>query len=76
MKETNNKIEAAIAQWQASQQGQTSGYEYEMSFLQFWQQLGLEVFQQSVGELPKRRHEKKTTNPFGSDYSSKGSCPS
>jgi len=62
-------IQAEIAQWQISQQGQTSGYDYEMSFIQLWQRLGKEVYQQSVGELPKRPHEKKTPNPSG-DYSS------
>ena len=51
-----------IAQWKQSQEGQTSGYEYERSFIELWQRLGKEMFQESVGELPKRPHEKKTSN--------------
>ena len=67
------KIEAEIAQWQASQKGQTSGYEYEMSFITLWQRLGKDVFQQSVGVLPKRPHEKKTSNQTGPDHNTKES---
>jgi hypothetical protein len=63
-----SEIEAEISQWKASQKGQTSGYEYEMSFITLWQRLGKHVFQQSVGTLPKRAHEKKTSNQTGRNY--------
>jgi len=70
MENINLKIQTEISQWMASQKGQTSGYEYEMSFIKLWQRLGREVFQQSVGELPARPHEKKTSNPYGNHHCS------
>ncbi len=36
--------------WVASQEGQTSAYEYERSFDVFVQQMGQELLQQLVGE--------------------------
>jgi hypothetical protein len=57
-----------INQWKESQKGQTSGYEYERSFIELWQRLGKEVFQENVGELPKRAHEKKTSDPIRRHY--------
>ena len=56
-----------VTQWEQSQKGQTSGREYEHSFLEMWQELGQAVFQQSVGELPKNKNEKKTADPTGKD---------
>ena len=44
--------------WVASQEGQTSAYEYERSFDEFMQQMGRELLQQSVGEEPQERKKK------------------
>lgn len=47
--------------WTKSQEGQTSGYEYEKSFDKMMVELGQLLLQSSVGELPK--NEKKTEDP-------------
>lgn len=44
--------------WVASQEGQSSAYEYERSFDEFMQQMGRELLQQSVGEELKARKKK------------------
>ena len=44
--------------WVASQEGQSSAYEYERSFDEFMQQMGRELLQQSVGEEAHRRKKK------------------
>lgn len=46
--------------WAASQEGQTSGYEYERSFDEFMQQMGRELLQHSVGEEKSARKKKST----------------
>lgn len=56
------EIEQAIAQWKESQQGQTSGYEYERSFVEMWQQMGTKTLQNTVGKIPGSRNQKKTSN--------------
>lgn len=50
-----------IEAWEQSQQGQKSGYEYERSFDEMSQKLMKEIFQQSVGQIPDSRHEKKSS---------------
>ena len=74
MKDITSKIELALSQWKESQKGQTSGYEYESSFVQLWRQLGQEVFQQSLGVLPKRPQEKKTSIPLRLNQCAQASC--
>ena len=59
------EIEQAVAQWKESQQGQTSGYEYERSFVELWQQMGNKIFQNAVGKIPGSRNQKKTSNKSG-----------
>ena len=46
--------------WVASQEGQTSAYEYERSFDAFMQQMGRELLQQSVGQESDGRKKKST----------------
>ena len=46
--------------WVVSQEGQTSGYEYERSFDVFMQQMGRELLQHSVGEEKSARKKKST----------------
>lgn len=48
-----------IQNWVDSQTGQTSAYEYEKSFDEMWQQLGAQVLQRSLGELPRNKNKKK-----------------
>ena len=61
------EIVQEIKDWQESQKHQTSGYEYEKSFVDLWEQLGKKVLQASLGNLPKRNHEKKTSDSLWSD---------
>ena len=58
------ELEQAIAEWKRSQQGQTSGYEYERSFVEMWQKMGSKIFQNAMGKIPGSRNEKKTSNQF------------
>jgi hypothetical protein len=51
--------------WETSPERQKSGYMYEKSFTEMWMTLGQEVFQQSMGELPKDKNRKKNFKPIG-----------
>lgn len=63
-------FEQSLAQWETSQQSQTSGYEYERSFVAMWQNLGNKILQHSVGKLPGSRNKKKTSNKSGKNKGS------
>jgi hypothetical protein len=65
------ELEQAVAKWKESQQEQTSGYEYERSFVEMWQKMGSKIFQNSIGSSPASRNQKKTSNQFGKDRSAK-----
>ena len=67
------EFERMVVQWETSQQGQTSGYEYERSFVEMWQKLGSKILQNSVGKLPESRNQKKTSNKSGKNKNSKKS---
>lgn len=62
IEQLNSRFAEQYQQWEKSQQGQDSGYDYEKSFVEMWQQLGQQVFQQSMGALKKSRNTKKTSN--------------
>ena len=47
--------------WQKDQVGQTSGYDYEKTFVEMMREFSQIAFQQSFGELPASRNEKKTS---------------
>jgi len=49
--------------WYASQQGQTSGYEYEKSYVDMMSEVGQEVLRASLGEVPKDKNRKKNFKP-------------
>jgi len=51
--------------WENNPERQRSGYQYEKSFTEMWQTLGREVFQRSIGEVPKDKNSKKNSRPFG-----------
>jgi hypothetical protein len=51
--------------WENSTERQRSGYLYEKTFTEMWQTLGREVFQRSMGELPKDKNGKKNSRRFG-----------
>jgi hypothetical protein len=51
-----------IDQWIASQENQTDGFEYERSYVEALQKIGTEVFQLSLGNIPKSKNQKKTPN--------------
>jgi hypothetical protein len=59
-KQLSELIMKKINEWKSSQQSQTDGYEYEHSFDIMMQSIGKEILQESVGEIPKNRKEKKT----------------
>ncbi len=59
IEQLNSKFAEQYRQWEKSQQGQVSGYEYEKSFVEMWQKLGQHVFEQSMGAIKKSRNTKK-----------------
>jgi len=65
------KIHAAIKKWKESQKNQTDGYEYERTFNEMIHYVGREILQESMGEIPKSRKEKKTTDQLWGNNSSK-----
>jgi hypothetical protein len=48
---------AKLAEWESKPK--TDGYEYEKSFIEVMRGLNEELFQLSVGEVPKDRNAKK-----------------
>lgn len=56
-------IKEKISQWEHNPQRMESGYEYEKTFVEMWQSLGRDVFQESVGPLAKSRNSKKNSRP-------------
>lgn len=61
METLTEKVMKTYFQWKTAQQQQTSGYDYEKSFVEMWQTLGKEVFQESIGEIPKDKNKKNFT---------------
>ena len=47
-------------QWEAKPK--TDGYTYEQEFVELMQELNQDLFQLSLGELPKDRNAKKSTD--------------
>lgn len=45
--------------WSKSQSGQTDGYEYEKSFVEFMRRVSQETLQLSLGEIPGSKNKKK-----------------
>ena len=54
-------IAKKIEQWENSKERMESGYSYEKTFVEMWQSLGQQVMQESVGEIPKSRNNKKNS---------------
>lgn len=54
-----DQLHAELEAWHAQQQNQHDGYDYEKSFVELWHRLGQEVLQESMGQLPKSRNQKK-----------------
>ena len=57
--ELYDQLIAEIEAWHTSQHDQQDGYEYERSFVELWRKLGQQVLQESMGEVPKSRNQKK-----------------
>lgn len=57
--ELYEKLKERLELWYNSQEDQTDGYEYERSFVELWRRLGQEVLQESMGDLPRSRNQKK-----------------
>jgi hypothetical protein len=58
-------VKTEVANWFASQQGQTNGYEYEKTFVECWRSVGQKVFQECMGKIPGSKNEKKTKEQSG-----------
>lgn len=60
-----------LSEWESKPK--TDGYEYEKSFSEVMQGLSAELFQLSVGALPKDRNLKKSPDTIRSDRGSQRS---
>lgn len=58
-KELSALIMSKIKGWQTSQEGQTSGYDYEKSLSQMVKGIGVDIMQSSLGVIPSNRKLKK-----------------
>lgn len=61
--ELTELIRSKIRQWKQSQEGITDGYDYEASLVKMVDEIGKEIFQESIGPLPKDRKRKKNSSP-------------
>jgi hypothetical protein len=61
-KSLSDLIDQKINEWKKSQENQTDGYEYERSFSEMMQNIGKQILQDSVGEIPENKNLKKTLN--------------
>ena len=52
-------VKKEVSLWFKSQEGQTSAYDYEKTFVECWQSIGQKVFQESMGLIPKTKNGKK-----------------
>lgn len=57
--QAKEKFEKHLRTWSESQEGQTEGYEYEKSFVEFMRQVSQETFQLSLGVIPESKNKKK-----------------
>ncbi len=57
--ELYDHLQAELEAWHQSQHDQQDGYDYERSFVELWRKLGQDVLQESMGQLPKSRNQKK-----------------
>ena len=65
MEDILKKMEQYYHQWEQNPQRENSGYEYEKTFTEMWQKLGKEIFQQSIGKIPRDRNRKKNSKHTG-----------
>jgi len=59
--ELTELIRYKIRQWKENQKGKTDGYDYEASLVQMVDEIGREIFQESIGPLPSDRKRKKNS---------------
>jgi hypothetical protein len=52
-------FESYYSQWETSPERMQSGYDYERTFVEMMQKVQQEVFQRSVGSVPKNKNSKK-----------------
>lgn len=65
MEDILKKMQQHYQHWQQNPKRQSSGYEYEKTFTEMWQNLGKEIFQQSIGKIPGDRNRKKNSKRIG-----------
>jgi hypothetical protein len=58
----------SLSEWENKPKG--DGYEYEKSFIEVMQDLNRDLLQLSLGEVPRDRNEKKSSDAVGSDRNS------
>ena len=61
--ELYDQLQAELEAWHQSQHDQPDGYAFEQSFVERWRKLGQNVLQESLGEVPKSRNQKKSSTP-------------
>jgi hypothetical protein len=57
------KMKDTYQDWADDPANHQDGYQFEQSFARMWQELGKQVFQDSVGEVPTDKNRKKKSTP-------------
>jgi len=62
-KDSTKIFEKYYNEWVASPERNISGYDYERSYAEMMQKVEKEIFQVSIGEVPKNKNRKKNSKP-------------
>jgi len=67
-------FESKYRAWLLSQEGQTSAYDYEKSYVEFMRTVSFETLSETTKSVQKSRNTKKNSNLSGEDGSKQKSC--
>ena len=56
-------FESYYSQWENGPERMSNGYDYERTYVEMMQKVQQEVFQSSIGEVPKNKNIKKNSRP-------------
>lgn len=63
-----------LNEWLENMDRNENGYEYQRTFVEQMQKLEIELFQDSLGEAPKSKNSKKSSNHMRENISAQDPC--
>lgn len=57
-------LEKYLSEWESNPRRMESGYNYEATYSEMMEKVEKEILQLSVGNIPKDKNQKKTSNPI------------